>query len=271
VLDPVKLKTLGGDTRADWALPEAVAAISPGDVWLAGEYETSFSQDTGPDGSFLEHWNGSAWSVVSFPSQDTIHLTALDAVSATDVWAVGDNTDKALALHWNGVKWTESQFGGPRTTLKFTSISGTSANDIWAVGQRYLGAPGGIPTDIPFTEHWNGTAWSSVPVQDAASVAGVGTGFSSVTAISPTDAWAVGEWWGPRGVQWGSNQYLLAHWDGQRWTIQPEPEPANPYGLYSVAASSATNVWATGEQQVDSVDNTPVISSYQMRYGCRKG
>jgi hypothetical protein len=271
VLYPSKLATFAGDTQADWATPDAVAAVSAGDVWLAGTFQASASQDPHPDGSFLEHWNGSTWSVASFPSQNTIHLTSLDALSATDVWAVGDNGNGALALHWNGITWTRSQFAGPRGQLKFNSISGSAPDDIWVAGQRYLGAPGGIPTDVPFLERWNGTAWTAVPVKDAASVAGVATQFSSVTAISPTDAWAVGQWWGPRGVQWGSYQYLLAHWNGQQWTIQPEPEPALAYGLDAVAASGANDVWATGEQEVDAEDNMPALTPYQMRYRCQQG
>jgi hypothetical protein len=110
-----------------------------------------------------------------------------------------------------------------------------------------------------------------VPVKDAASVTGVATQFSSVTAISPTDAWAVGQWWGPRGVQWGSYQYPLAHWNGQQWTIQPEPEPAVAYGLDAVAASGANDVWATGEQEVDAEDNMPALTPYQMHYSCQQG
>jgi hypothetical protein len=35
------------------------------------------------------------------------------------------------------------------------------------------------------------------------------------------------------------------HGDGQHWTIQPEPEPANPYGLDAVAAPEP-EMWHLG-------------------------
>jgi hypothetical protein len=267
VLDPPRLATSGGVTWADWALPDAVAAISPDDVWLAGWFETS-SGSLAPDGSFLEHWDGSAWSVVSFPARKTIHLTSLDALSADDVWAVGNTTNGPLALHWDGSTWTRSAFAGPRSLLTFTSVSGSAPDDLWAVGERYIGTPGGIPENVPYTEHWNGTAWAAVPVTHGGSVAGPATGFNSVTTISPTDAWAVGQWWGPRGTQWESNSYLLAHWNGQQWTIQPEPQSASPFGLTAVAARGPSDIWVTGEQKVTAVGNNPTFSPYLIRYRC---
>lgn len=54
---------------------------------------------------------------------------------------------------------------------------------------------------------------------------------SSITAVSDSDVWAVGE---------GS---LLAHFDGSIWTVSELPEPS---ALYGVWASGPNDVWTVG-------------------------
>jgi hypothetical protein len=66
---------------------EGVAMLGSNDVWAVGYktpryYTTSFS-------ALIEHWDGAAWKVVPSPYQGAGELTAVTAVSATDVWAVG--------------------------------------------------------------------------------------------------------------------------------------------------------------------------------------
>jgi len=60
--------------------------------------------------TFIEHWNGSAWTSVASPNPGGGYLNALFGVSATgrhNAWAVG-TTDYArtLMLHWNGTTWS---------------------------------------------------------------------------------------------------------------------------------------------------------------------
>src|SRR5206468_9107024 len=64
-----------------------VAAVSANDVWAVGDY----SNGTGHQQTLVEHWNGTAWSVVPSPNVGTGHnvLNGVAAVSANDVWAVG--------------------------------------------------------------------------------------------------------------------------------------------------------------------------------------
>ena len=60
--------------------------------------------------TLVEHWNGSAWSVVPSPNVGGSYDNALygvAAVSANDVWAVGHDGDpitgQTLVEHWNGM------------------------------------------------------------------------------------------------------------------------------------------------------------------------
>ena len=57
--------------------------VSANDVWAVG---SSFTQ------TLVEHWNGTAWSVVASSNQGTRnnYLNGVGVVSANDLWAVGD-------------------------------------------------------------------------------------------------------------------------------------------------------------------------------------
>jgi hypothetical protein len=80
----------------------AVTALSPTNVWGDGN-------STIPGGEYhkfegtVEHWDGTSWSVVSLNKQITgTDLQGIAAVSANDIYAVGDNGSETLAEHWNG-------------------------------------------------------------------------------------------------------------------------------------------------------------------------
>src|SRR5205823_2753337 len=64
-----------------------VATVGPDDAWAVGAFSTG---GTGRNRALVEHWDGSAWSVVPVPDPDgSDGLSKVAAVSSTDVWAVG--------------------------------------------------------------------------------------------------------------------------------------------------------------------------------------
>src|SRR5436305_546774 len=63
-----------------------VAALTASNAWAVGGYDTG---GTGLNHTLIEHWNGTAWSIVPTPDSPPGVLNAVDAVSASDVWAVG--------------------------------------------------------------------------------------------------------------------------------------------------------------------------------------
>ena len=71
-------------------------------------------------------------------------------------------------------------------------------------------------------------------------------GLHSVSAVSASDAWAVGDFLN------GSDSYrtLIEHWNGHRWQVVPSPNPAGGTSptdtLAGVVALSADDVWAVG-------------------------
>jgi hypothetical protein len=83
--------------------------------------------------------------------------------------------------------------------------------------------------------------WQLVPTP---SVPGVGQGLYGVTAISASDAWAVGDVY---NQALGDQQTLTQHWDGVRWQTVPSPSVRNAYNhLTGVSGISSNDVWAVG-------------------------
>lgn len=72
----------------------------------------------------------------------------------------------------------------------------------------------------------------------------VGQSLVAVTAVSASDAWAVGDVY-DRAT--GEEVPLTQHWNGRAWSVVPTPAvPHRYHRLQAVAAASATDVWAMG-------------------------
>jgi len=211
----------------------AVDAVSASDVWAVGSECYSAN-------AIIEHWNGSAWSLVASPRGpngfgSTAALYDVDAISATNVWAVGysgSNGLDSLVEHYNGSTWSVVQ-AAPSASGYLTSVSAIGANDVWAVGAT---------DDGNIVEHYDGTGWSVVPSPQP----GTGSSLESVDARSPTDAWAVGT---KSGFGARTSTFTL-HWDGTAWREVPSPNPRDTGDarneLTGVVAISANNAWAVG-------------------------
>jgi hypothetical protein len=118
----------------------------------------------------------------------------------------------------------------------FEAVADTSASDVWAVGQTAVG------TGRTLIAHWNGASWASVPSPSPGSSASL----TGVEATAATDAWAVG-WAGlAAGSSNPSQQALILHWDGVRWTQVAVPAAGSVAELKAVAATSAGDAWAVG-------------------------
>jgi hypothetical protein len=173
-----------------------------------------------------------------------ISLNSVTAISANDVWAIGngtdsqdpDNTDPAFE-HWDGSQWT--LVPGERTLEDQEILSGSDAagpDDVWAVGS--VGQPFTIPRQIEI-QHWDGTAWSFVPA-DQVSVDDV---LDGVAVVSSDDVWAVGS---TATTQSRRDHSLIEHWDGTRWRVVSIPDPPGVDFLHKLAVVSANDVWAVG-------------------------
>jgi len=227
----------------------AVTAVSSKDAWAGGYYRDASNNDH----PLFEHWNGMKWSIVASPNPGYSFIYGLNAISSNDVWAVGSVYDSAhaafqnLTMHWNGSAWT--QIGVP--SLGFVnnflySVSGTSVSSVFTVGTFAKSST----VRGTVVGSWNNAGGSWVlgpgPVKGAADNAIV-----SVVAITPKNAWAVGEYTS------GRFRTLAEHWTGTKWVIVSTPNMnANDNPLNSVTAASANDVWAVGDDYTGSVFDT---------------
>ncbi len=238
------LSAVAPGVAADAATPQAspgsvvpgrlynVAAVSATDIWAVG---------LNPSGSLIMHWNGTAWTRSSEPG----FLVGAAATSPDNAWAVGGSNwfdpDATVIYHWNGSDWARQPSPNPPSGGYFNGVAATSASDAWAVGQTGPGpGEGTSPSDRTLIEHWNGTAWTTMPSPTPAPAGGL----TRVAVVSPSDAWAVG--WTGTGTGTGFNA-LIEHWNGQAWNVVPVPAPAGAgVQLNAVTGISAGNAWAVG-------------------------
>lgn len=234
----------GGPTHNN--LLFGVATISVVNAWAVGSFSNGTASQT-----LVLHWNGSAWKRIKSPSPGgAAHdssLVSVQAISATNAWAVGWYSDGAvrhtLILHWNGKAWRRTPSPNPAGCVpgdELISVSGTSATNAWAVG-LFTGCFFLVPQVL--IEHWNGKAWRMVRPPKINSPTDLLTG---VAAISASNAWAVGTALGGKGF----DQTLVLHWNGKSWSRVASPDPggpANTHFVTGVAAWSASSIWTVGD------------------------
>ena len=212
---------------------------------------------------FVEHWNGTSWSLTSTPPIPAAAgggLFSVTCINGPDCWAVGavlgvagdGSPTGSLTEHWDGTSWSIVPSPTPAGVVGvlLQGVSCTSTANCWAVG---FGTDQNGQNVNSVTEHWNGTSWSLVPS------AVTGQSFDqldNVHCLSTSDCWAVGNA-GP--VQQNPNflpifpgavgdQGLIEHWDGATWSVVAsanEPSPGGGY-LNGLTCVDATDCWASG-------------------------
>jgi hypothetical protein len=237
----------------------AVAGTGPDDVWVAGSMNLGAPPPAG-DSTFFEHFNGTSWRAVPGPagnfSADPVEVTALAALSPSDVWAVGTQNPEGsgepgslnMAAHWNGKTWTlvptpdlgnsVSQADEP------TGVTAISANDVWASGVETTGcqaasARSGSLRVIGGRSEPAGAAGGRDPLLPLA------------LQLRPG---------GVRQLPGATGQCLVPyvlHWNGKTWSLITTPDPgAFGTALEGITALSASDIWAVGQTQ--SSANGPV-------------
>jgi hypothetical protein len=222
-----------------------VSAVSGRLAWAVGGYVVRHRLGPRRTRTLIERWDGHSWSQVPSPNpgvrQNTLLGVAGDA--RDDAWAVGSYTFAprsgrlaTLALHWDGAGWSQVASpnpGGRQDTL--SGVAATSSRHAWAVG-AFRGDGKGRQTLIA---RWNGSTWTQVwspnpgPTENH---------LYGVSAVSPTDVWAVGDYVATKGT--GPSHTLIAHLGDSGWTQVPSPTAGGT--LTSVSADSATDAWASG-------------------------
>ena len=152
---------------------------------------------------------------------------------------VGASAGGAAAVQWRVV------YRAPATTL-LTDIANAGPTSVWVVGTsgQKPGALGALGK--PLVARWDGKRWQVLPGPLPGGVRGK---LSAVAVLGPNDVWVAGA----RAGQSCEEERLLAHWNGKRWKVLPNPPiPSGRVGgrscgsLHALGASGADDVWAAG-------------------------
>ena len=219
---------------------DAVSGSSSSDVWAVGRYQPASGQEQ----TLVEHFNGTAWSVVASPNVGSNHneLDGVVSIDPYDAWAVGHYdtstvpADKALIEHWDGTSWKivpAPKFLAPISDLN--AIAATPENGpLWAVGSQQLG----LRTISLVCEYLDGV-WRVVPSPNHGPYSNVLFG---VESASLRDMWAVGS-----ASHGASGTAVTMHWDGQDIDLEHVPRRlTHHYVLSAIATDHSRRVFAVG-------------------------
>ena len=220
-----------------------VEPLAHDDVWAAGHAFSRYGM--GGDRSRIERFDGSQWSVLyeSPPTYSRTVIHAIEVLAPDDVWAAGVRVgDRGYPLmHWDGQTWSEHSYASWIAGDVLHALYAVSTNDIWAAGGR---------ANKALTLHWDGTAWTEVPVPE---IPGTLHSYNPLFGLSGTatdDVWAVGDMSREDVNNTWYTDVLIAHWDGDAWSVTglPPVEGEDPkYArLTSVSALSRDDVWVAG-------------------------
>src|SRR5215469_12925391 len=124
------LHTVTGGSCAASSQFADVSASGPRDGWFVGQ-ECS----AGPR-PLIQRWTGRGWRTVNPPKavvSSVNEASVVSSSSAGNAWVFGfdDNTSSAVGLHWNGAKWTRTNFPAMSAIISAAVFSRTNA---WAFG-----------------------------------------------------------------------------------------------------------------------------------------
>ena len=175
---------------------------------------------------------------VSFVSKSAVsNFTDVAAVSARDVWAVGNmtppgpGTRRPVVRRWDGKSWQTVALPSKFSHAQLFAVAASSRSDVWVFGQwrNSNGLDGHA-----FALRWTGT-WSVVGFWKTFNL------ISDAVVFGPKNAWI----FGAAGVR---------HFNGHVWTASNLP-----YSLNRASAISANDIWAVG---ADKSTSAPVLSRW---------
>jgi hypothetical protein len=159
---------------------DAIGGASGTDIWAAGcRY---INEELYHLENFALHWNGRRWThEQGWEDNSEGCVNAVDAGTPRDVWSLSEvNGGEAYdILHWNG---REQRFvREDDESFEIADIAAVGRSDVWTVGDKI--------------SHWDGRSWwVSVPrfLKTACPACDPPT-LNGLSALSPTDIWAVGD------------------------------------------------------------------------------
>jgi hypothetical protein len=234
-----QINSVAGDPTAQVGF-NSVAASGADNAWAAGltNCDASCSTQT----ATVEQWNGRSWQPVTLPDNNlggAGQLPVIGTSSASNTWIFdSDINNIGYGVHVTDSGATETPLpasGG----IQFSGAAVFSADDTWAFG---IGGDFNLATFSPYAAHFDGQAWTQLPIPLFP---------ESVSAISGNSLWVLGS---PSALSIASE---VAHWTGTGWSTVPLPtgaslglpadETLEPFGILGL---SPQDVWITANISV---------------------
>ncbi len=160
------------------------------------------------------------WKLVA--AQSSVTYGQVIATGEHDAWAVGwdilgigawlpmaDGPHRPTVFHWDGDRWTKSDFPVERGDI--SSLAASSPSNVWALANDESGTS---------VLRWDGRTW-----EIAQKLPGTA---ASLAVTADNDVWA-----------WGDHKAW--HYNGATWS-----EQGVSFSAYRVSARSASDIWALG-------------------------
>jgi hypothetical protein len=215
-----------------WDADYTTTAVAPDahDVWSFG-----WDDATPPVNA---HFNGGSWSAVQLP----IYVQQASALSASDIWAVGDDgsPQTSAVLHWNGTSWNTVKLPAlhlpPGDSLgELNQVSAVAPDNIWVAADLQSGKIGNLYSAVLLL-YWNVSTWQQVTVPH-------GLISGQLYGVDMSQDGRGGLWLTTVPLR---GKEVVLHYTGGQWQ-----RAAAPGGLSSVAwIPGTTSVWATASDGI---------------------
>ena len=235
--------------RADRSELTGVACPATNNCFAVGYSAILFQAQHG----LIEHWNGTAWSIVLNPAPSDgaqTYLAGITCASTKDCVAVGSATsfsDRPFVEHWSGRTWAIVPSPAPAVAngADLNAVSCHAPDDCVAVGAYSAGSDPNS-TQHALIERWNGTTWS---VDTAPLPAGtVQSELWSVTCPAAQSCTAAGIGTGPLAGTAPQGAPLVESWNGTGWSAATAAHHAgaSAAALLGITCVPATSCVAVG-------------------------
>jgi len=234
---------------------------SPSSLWAVGYHTDGSNRQR----TLVEHWDGSAWTVVPTPNANGLldnSLTGVVTVPSTGgVWAFGVHATRTggsrqLILHKGRHGWAVARRQPlvPSSRLDAGAVVPGASGAVWAVGEAfgYFPAHHGPAHAHFLAERHSASGWRVVPTPTR----GGFNELSSAAAIPGTShLWKIGN-----GTTRGA---VIMRWTGDSWRITPFPSRPLCPRLTGVTAISRVDAWAVGYATGCGIDEFPFVENYR--------
>lgn len=123
-------------------------------------------------------------------------------------------------------------------------ISGVVAEDVWSVGWYRVEHSSGYD-EFPYALRWDGEEWIPEFVPEPPIGLDRKTRLSDVTAVSPSEIWAVGDYIPPDNIN--TIETLAMKWGDGDWELVPSPTAQIGSGsAFYAIDSKGDEIWAVG-------------------------